>query len=342
MIANSFHSRRPRGAVLLLVLGAVAILSILAVEISHRSKLDVSRSSRMSREAAFRRVFSSGTEIAKGLLAEGRKGQGFDFAGDQWSKEISITLDAGQRVTVRLSDESGKINLLKATDPTAGAKTRKSLARLFAYLRKSDSSRETQWEEAELAIRKRLGIDEKSASSSAPSPIYTLDALREAGISRELIFGNLDPEDKNVALCDLLTAFGDGRININTAPAAVLYSIDEEYSEQLVNSIDMWRGGIEIKNNESEMKPFKSAKDLESVEGVVERKTVDGQPVVVKNLFLKVQDRIDVQSRCFSARIDAQVDGRQRTGWAFFEAGSAGAGNAVPVVTLIAFEEIEP
>lgn len=333
-----FSSRQPRGAALLLVLGAVAILSILAVELSHRSKLDVSRTERASREATFRRVFDSGIEIAKGLLTEGRKAEGFDFSGDKWNRTVTADLDKGQRVTVRMADESGKLNLLKAIDPTSGAKMRKSLARLFAYLRKSDSEREQQWKDAEAAIAKRLSLE----GNAPPQPIYTLDALREAGIPAELIFGRADNAPEIVSLCDLLTTFGDGRVNLNTAPKAVLYALDDEYDESLVENINLWRGTLdsEIKAD-GDIKPFKSARDLEFVNGIVQRSVIDGTPVVVKNLFLKVQDSVSVQSACFSARIHAQVDGRQRSAWAFFEAPLKTIG-AAPEIKLITYEEIEP
>lgn len=350
-------TKRPRGAVLLLVLGAVAILSILAVELAHRSNLDVARSARAAREAGFRRGFDSGLEVASALLSEGRKSDGFDTASDPWSRKIETALSEGGRLVVQVADESGKINILKAlgADETT-AKTRKSLARLFAYLRKAEPDREKQWEEIEASIRKRLGIDTSAQAGKPAAPgqatttdpgLFTLDGLREAGVPLEFVFGAKTSDDgqNRWALCDVLTTFGDGRINLNTAPAPVLYALDEEYDEALVGKIESWRGNAQD-DGQAAGKPFKSAKDLELIDGVVQKQTVNGQVQIVKNLFAKVQERVGVQSKCFSARILVEVDGRQRWGWGFFEVGAAKTGNTYApgavALNVLAFEEIEP
>lgn len=327
---------RERGAVLLLVLGAVAILTILAVELAHRANLDVQRSERTIRDAAFRRTFTSGIELARGLLLEGRKTDGVDFLGDPWSKPVKVELTERARVAIQISDESGKLNLLKTLEPSStGTTARKSLARLLAYLKKSDSGHEPQWQKIDAALRKRLGIDENTSAQ----PLVTLDGLREeSNIAAANVFGSADFEmtDDHSRLCDFVTLYGDGRVNLNTAPAAVLYSLDEEYSDELVGQIEAWRGNGE---DASSSKPFKTAKELETVPGVVEQTQIDGQTQVTKNLYTKIQDRLSVQSRTFSARIVAEVDGRQRLALAYFEV--AGAGSA-SLPKLIAYEEVEP
>jgi hypothetical protein len=335
-----FHMRllgRQRGAVLLLVLGAIAILSILAVELAHRSNLDVLRAERSAREASFRRVINSGLEIAKGLISEGRKSDGFDFLGDPWSKPVQFELGARERVYVQVSDESGKLNIAKALSTSDGAgKTRKALARLFAYLQKSDSSHSQQWQGIDAALRKRLGID----GSDPVSPLLTLDGLREAGIPLEFVFGKAEVNAAldHPRLCDLLTIYGDGRVNLNTASVPVLYSLDEEYSDELVSQIEEWMG----RSGQDEgvaLKPFKDAKDLELVPGVVLRAEVNGHPQIVKNLYAKIQDQLSTQSKAFSVRIVAEIDGHRRMAFGYFEAASSGPGS---LIKMLAYEEVEP
>lgn len=352
---KTFRLSRPRGAVLLLVLGAVAILSILAVELAHRANLDVARSTRATREAGFRRIFDSGLEVAKALLREGRKSDGFDTASDPWSRKIETKLSTNERLVVQLADESGKINMLKAVGSDDSAmKARKSLARLFAYLRKAESAREKQWEEVEVAVQKRLGInaaiktDKQSTTPPSNDPgLFTLDGLRETGVPLEFIFGAPQSDDgqSRWALCDVLTTFGDGRINLNTAPAPVLYALDEEYDDALVGKIESWRGKPQ-ENGQAAANVFKSAKDLELIDGVVQKQMVNGQLQVIKNLFTKVQDQVGVQGKCFSARILVEIDGRQRLGWCFIDVTAANTGNTyVPgavSLNVLAFEEIEP
>jgi hypothetical protein len=327
---------RLRGAVLLLVLGAIAILSILAVELAHRSNLDVLRAERTAREGSFRRVINSGLEIAKGLISEGRKSDGFDFLGDPWSKPVQFELGARERVYVQVSDESGKLNIAKALSTSDGAgKTRKALARLFAYLQKSDSSG-SRWQEIDAALRKRLGID----GSDPVSPLLTLDGLREAGIPLEFVFGKAEANAAldHPRLCDLLTIYGDGRVNLNTASVPVLYSLDEEYSDELVSQIEAWMGSSG-QDETAALKPFKDAKDLELVPGVVLRAEVNGQPQIVKNLYAKIQDQLSTQSKAFSVRVVAEIDGHRRMAFGYFEAASSGPGS---LIKMLAFEEIEP
>ncbi|MBI3828866.1 MAG: general secretion pathway protein GspK [Planctomycetes bacterium] len=352
-----------RGVVLLLVIGAVAILAALAVEVAHRSQLDVSRTARSGRDAAFRRDFDSGLAVAKGLLAEKRTSANCDYWGDGWHKELKVELAPGERLALRLEDEAGKLSLQKVASPgDGGVFARKSLERLFENLRKNDPQRERQWDAVELSLRKRLGLqdepkdgtlkkEEKAPLKQPPTPpktapLYTLDGLREAGIPLEMVFGQgsfQKPFPDRPALCDLLTTFGDGLVNLNTAPEAVLYALDEEYDEGLVDRIAAWRGKTLDMNAQSAFRPFRQPKDLEFVEGIVQRAVVDGRPQVIKNLLLKVQTRVTVLSHCFSVRMLAEVEGRTRMGWGFFEVPPATEdGTPAEGIKLLAFEELEP
>jgi hypothetical protein len=344
MRAANYRFRERRGAVLLLVIGAVAILSILAVELAHRANLDVSRAARSRREAAFRRTFDSGLEIANGLLIEGRKNAAYDFAGDRWSHKTSVELGPGERVTVQVEDESGKLNIAAAmgNDDQAGS-LRKSLARAMDYLRKHDPECDKQWQDIDVALRSRLGIDSKDR----PSALVTLDGLRESGIPLEFVFGaDLNGEaghQTHPALCDMLTTFGNGKINLNTAAPAVLYSLDQEYDDDLTAQINAWRGS-DSNGDSSSLRPFQKPEDLQLVPGIIVRGTVDGKPQVIKDLYQKVKDKIMVQSNCFSVRMIAEVDGFKRMAWAFFEVQPSAPANSTAVTTmkLLAYEEIEP
>jgi hypothetical protein len=328
------------------VLGAVAILSILAVELSQRARLDVSRASRSVRNGVFRRAIDSGVEIAKGLLAERRKGAGYDAWSDGWSAAVRVEPEPGIKVTVQVADESGKLNLTKAMsgagDAADVAWTRKALARLFTHLRKHDAARQVDWDSIDAAVQRRLGV---SGGASA-QPLLTLDGLRECGVPYEVIYGSPKAEGQP-ALCDVMTTFGGNRINLNTAPAAVLCALDEEYDENLVASILQWRGG-EVGGAPDACLPFKTPKDLEAVEGILIRATENGQTTVVKNLLAKVETRVSSQSLCFSARITVETERGARItvetergareAWAFFETAST----AQSALKQVCCEELAP
>lgn len=330
---------RPRGAVLLLVLGAIAILSILAVELAHRANLASANATRTARDASFRRVFNAGMEVSKGLIIEGRpsSSQGYDTASDPWAKPVKIDTGDREHLTVQLFDESAKLNILKAIGTTDEAvRYRKSLARLLAYLRKTDDGNAQHWDAIELALKTRLGIDNGVAT---PDVLYTLDGLREAGIGKDLLFGSTS--DANVdqkPLSAYLTTWGDGRVNLNTATAPVLYALDDEYNDDLIAQIESWRGNLTAPTDT--ITAFKTTKELELVPGIIQRATVDGHTQIVRDLYTIVQDRVAVKSACISARIIAEINGERRMAFGYFEVTPL-TGSAQQL-RLLAFEEVEP
>jgi hypothetical protein len=140
--------------------------------------------------------------------------------------------------------------------------------------------------------------------------LLTLDGLRETGLEISCIF-SLD------GLSRYLTCYGDGKINVNTAPRAVLASLDPEFDDAMVERIARYRGKQE--GVSGTYKPFADPQDLMLVEGIVNRSVgADGQLRIARNLYEKVQGLITVRSTCFSARIEATTDGHRRDAWAFF------------------------
>ena len=329
----------PRGAILLLVLGAIAILSILAVELAHRANLASANATRTARDASFRRVFNAGMEVSKGLIVEGRasSNQGYDTASDPWAKPVKLDTGDREHLIVQLFDESAKLNVLKAIGTTDEAvRYRKSLARLLAYLRKADDGNAQRWDSIELALKTRLGIDKGTAT---PDALYTLDGLREVGIGKDALFGSASSTNTDQkSLSAYLTTWGDGRVNLNTAPAPVLYTLDDEFNEELVAQIESWRGNSDTPTDTATA--FKTAKDLELVPGIIQREIVDGHTQIVRDLYTNVQDRVSVKSACISARIIAEINGQRRMAFAYFEVtplmGSA------QQLRLLAYEEVEP
>ncbi len=339
VLADLSPTPRPRGAVLLLVLGAIAILSILAVELAHRANLASAKAIRTTRDAGFRRIFNAGLEVSKGLIIEGRPSstQGYDTASDPWARMVKVETGEREHLTIQLNDESGKLNVLKAMGTSDEAvRYRKSLARLLVYLRKSDDGNSQRWDAIELALKTRLGINNGTA---APDALYTLDGLREAGLGKDVLFGNvIEATVVQKPLSAYLTTWGDGRVNLNTATAPVLYALDGEYNEELVAQIESWRGNENTSNDP--ITAFKTPKELELVPGIVQRATVNGQTQIVRDLYTNVQDRVSVKSACISARLIAEINGERRMAFGYFEV-SPQTGTAQQL-KLLTYEEIEP
>jgi hypothetical protein len=306
--------RRDDGAALVLVLAAVAILTALAVELAARSATDAVHAARLSREGAFRRLADSGSEVARGLLLEAER-QKYTFWGDPWNRDIGFSLSPSARAVVRLADENGKINLGRLySHPDERSSILRKVGRLFSYLRHRDSARSTEWREIEGKVDVRL---------RSPESLLTLDGLRESGLSLSQVFG----ED---GLCRYLTTFGDGTINLNTAPRAVLFALDEDIDEAQADRIAAFRGkGDGLPGS---YKPFQDPRDLVLVDGIVLRVYIDGQEKITRNVFERVQGTVTVRSSCFSACTRSDVDGRRRVAFSFFR----------PDGTRIGVEEVAP
>ena len=304
--------KRRRGAALILVLGAVAVLAVLAVEVASRASADTLRSARSARDAAFRRLADSGAEVARGLLLE-REPREYVYWGDPWTRAVEIRLADDARAEVRLADESGKIHVAGRKAEERGV-ARARVVRLFEYLKRREPARVRALKDLEAKVLRRL---------AAPEPLLTLDGLREAGATVEDVFGP-------AGLHRYLTCLGEGRVNLNTAPRAVIFALDEEFDEAVVDRVAAFRGTGE--GDKGSYKAFEDPKDLMLVDGIVVRTFENGQFRVVRNLFEKVQGFLSTTSSAFSARVSCDVRGRRRDAWVFLK----------PDTTRLAVEEIVP
>ena len=104
-------------------------------------------------------------------------------------------------------------------------------------------------------MKRRLGDPD---AKEMPQPFQTIEELREVGDVKDRDwFG----EEKKAGLKDLLTCWGDGKININTASGAVLKCIPH-LRGNAIGAILAYRAGSDGKLYTEDDQDFKSLEDL--------------------------------------------------------------------------------
>lgn len=313
------------------------MLAVIAVELASRATTDVLLASRASREAAFRRISDSGSELAIGLLKE-PEAKPYDFWGERWNQTVRFTLSETESAQVQIADESGKINLVRGGGSSeAAARRARTIPRVFEYLRRHEPGRTEEIRDIEARMLGRLGLlpAREGDETQKPDPLVTLDGLRESGLSVRQIFGE-------GGLHQYFTCFGDGKVNVNTAPRAVLYALDDESDVTLADRIAAWRGDAAGKRGV--YRPFEEIKDLKLVDGMVERNAYDGRARTIRDRYSKMQGLVSTRSTCFSVRIECRVGDRTRTVWNFFEPGREEVAGEKPhrMLKALAYEDILP
>jgi type II secretory pathway component PulK len=209
----------------------------------------------------------------------------FDHYSDDWGPDdeqggtatIVARGDAeiGDDITLytRVIDEQGKfnLNLLQHTDAKVRQRSFevfRALLDLYRDSRYGDVAADTEWDldesEAEevaqaiLKFLKREERDSRVTGAEIPAPgkelkqaVYTVDDLvfthRLFGKKRLLeSFIDVESGERIPSLVDFVTIYGDGRINVNTAPIQVLRAMfrTEEGRVEVAKQIFNGRGGF--------------------------------------------------------------------------------------------------
>jgi len=142
-------------------------------------------------------------------------------------------------------------------------------------------------------MRRRVG--DRSANE-LPQPFQTVEEIREMeGVSDKDWFGT----DKKVGLRDLLTCWGTGRINVNTASAAVLKCIPE-LRDNIVDAIVAYRQGPDGELGTGDDQDFANLGEIaektgisgESLAPIQQYCTVDSQFFTIRGIATRRQGKV--------------------------------------------------
>jgi len=223
------------------------------------------------------------------------QGGAFDYYGDIWGPDAegggtAVMVSKGDAKTgddislyTEVLDEQGKfnLNLLLAKDPQRAARALETFKNLLNFFRDTqfgdlakDSEYDLSVEEANAvgdAVSKFLKNEERDARVRRPDvPDPTADMKQGVLTVRDLIFSHALFQQKRLfdrftdvksgqvipSLEDFVTIYGDGKVNVNTAPIQVLRAMFKEVQGQrdVAEAILHGRGGFLGSDKDQEQK----------------------------------------------------------------------------------------
>lgn len=246
-----------RGVALITVLLIIAILIAVSVELNRSSRAEIYDAANISDGIKLTCIAKSGFYAGAALLVNAKN----DYVSlqDDWAKTEVLSVKSQDlfpdgHFIVRIDDESGKIPLNKlVTENEYNQDIREILIRLLSLPEFGLDERRA----ADIidAIKDWIDIDDVVTGGGAESSYYAaqyppylaknapLDCIEELlmikGINKELFTGTKEKP----GLAQYVTVYGDGFININTAPPMVLRALSPNISPDVAEKMDEYRKG---------------------------------------------------------------------------------------------------
>jgi general secretion pathway protein K len=239
------------GAVLIVVMCIVTALSVLAVALAFRTRLAIMRSTLLLEGLQQDELARAAVVQACNILAS--DDANVDSLGDTWcgwhevspaetGAPLSGNETASWRVSLRLVDESGKINVnLAFPDVLLGLQCSdySAVASLLDWVDKDDvpnpdGAENEYYNSLEPPYNCKDGpidhIEELLLIKGITPQVFYGSGFEQAGDEPPQVGDRAGPpaepdENEPMGLCELLTTYGDGRININTASRQVLEAL---------------------------------------------------------------------------------------------------------------------
>ena len=320
-----------RGATLIVVMVVLSTLSLMALGLSYRASLGVQVSQFHYEQAYVRQLAQSGLVVAMDRLRQTRPGP--DGLGDEWRFRLDVPsqwLDPKGRfadrqvLLVSVVDELGKINIKSAQGQLPLAWTQFDAEVRAAIVDWTDEDNDPAVGGGEREFYRT----QSPAYIPKNKPIEEIDELRLVrGMTDGLFFGEdvnhnrqLDANENDgpssppldnadgqlqLGLSDLVTLHGDGKVNVNTAPADVLRAI-EGLSPQAVAAILHVRSGDDGQGGTRDDVSFLSVQEMQVKCGLSDfEREVLQKSARFNSTHFRVVTRASLTGSNVSCRIDA-------------------------------------
>jgi general secretion pathway protein K len=276
-----------RGVALILVLLMVSIIVVLTLQLNVSSRAQVYEAANLGDGIRVLYIAKSGLFAGMGILYEDTADA--DTLNEAWAHTASLTEQSmgyfdGGFLELVIEDESGKININKLVEGSAFNNIMKGI--LTRFLSQSRFKlRDREVEDLVNAIKDWIDADSEVTGTGAENayyqglgkpytarngPMESIDELLLVrGVTRDLFYGTTEMP----GLSSFLTVYGEGKININTAPREVLQALAPAITEDMSNRMDDYRRSPG--NTLTDPSWYKKVSGMESVtiEGILTTKS---------------------------------------------------------------------
>jgi len=247
-----------RGVALIIVLLMVSIIVALTIQFNRDTRSEVYGAANISDGIRLRYIAESGFYVGEALLLADKTS--FDALTEPWANTEMTALQSegffdNGAFKLAIQDEGGKIPVNSLVSGNAyNPLIRDLLLRLltgpYFHLeqRRAEELRDAikDWIDADGEVTGGGAEGEYYAGLARPyaaknAPIDCIEELLMVkGVTRELFYGT----GESPGLVQCMTVFGDGRININTAPRPVLRALAAEMADGDVEWLDRYRRDV--------------------------------------------------------------------------------------------------
>ncbi len=244
------HRLKLSAFALISVLVLVSILSMLALEFSQRSGINLRMAINLTHSKKALYYAYGGYQAALALLKSDNND--YDGPGDMWYGMLPPVPFGDGSIHIQIVDEKSRFNLQNLVTSYGEENKRRSvmLQRMFQTLSLESSlvNRIVDWQDSndfELPDGAEISYYNYLTPPFSPrnEPILSIgELLLIKGFDREVFF--LPPEARSPigneeysSLQQYITVYGDGKININTAEKPILLCLSEDMNEYIVDDI---------------------------------------------------------------------------------------------------------
>jgi len=296
------HGPSRRGVALIMTLLVTALIAASALSFIRMSHLEARVADNTYALAQAEILAQAGLKAAMALLALDSNDYDANIDEELWTQFPRFAAAAGTQFqggsfTGKIEDLAGRLDLNTLVGSTGqeNEDKRAQMERLFVELGLDSSLVEALLDWLDPDEEQRPGGAESVYYGSLDKPypcrngsLYTLGQLTLVrGFTAKVVYERRDDEDEETPpLAELVTVYGDGLVNINTADRLVLMSLDPDLTDGLAREI--------IGHRESQ--PFDKLDRLLQVPGVT------------PTLFNRVLKHITVKSGFFQVRVEGRYN----------------------------------